>query len=301
MSENAADRDGASIIVTKLIMVFLGMFLVIFVITGVGYLGNAYYTARREALQLELAKQEAFTIGKSVGDFLRAELESERISQYEYNVLMAGADLEDDLEPPEEMDAATPLVVPPDKILPPPDTRISPADIAAMEGKAALIHTSMGTITVELYPELAPRTCKNFFYLVENGFYDGLYFHRSLPYNYIQAGSPTGMRGGSAGYWLNMEFNNVSPVPGTLVALSSQEAPQVSSEFMILLTDGSDHEGTITVFGRVIDGFNIAERIGDTRWDHRGYSWERTYIRKIEIVDAASVRPEEDFWATYGR
>jgi len=310
MSENAAERDTLGIMVVKLIMVMLGFLLLVLVITGVGYLGNAYYTALMETQEFELVKQEAFTRGQSVEDYLRTELAAERMSQELYDKFMGtlerqrtSAEQEAQVieRVPETAQPPASLAVPPEKILPPPDVDVSPTELAAMKGKAVLIHTTVGTIVVELYPEIAPRTCKNFLYLVENGFYDGLFFHRNQPHLYIQAGSPTGWRNGSAGYWLNMEYSQVVPAIGAVAALARQDAPQISSEFIIFVGDGSKFPGDVTVFGRVIDHFDVAEKIADTRWDQRGYSFERTYIRTVEIVDADSVRPEEDFWANYGK
>jgi hypothetical protein len=51
----------------------------------------------------------------------------------------------------------------------------------------------------------------------------------------------------------------------------------------------------------VIDRFDVAEKISDTRWDRNGYAFERTYIKKVDIVDVETVRPEVDFWEHYGK
>lgn len=308
MSEEASTRDTLSIMVTKLIMVMLGFVILILSLTGLGYLGNAYYTARRDAEQFEIIKQDAFTRGLSAEQYLKMQRNNEQMGEAAFERYMAtleserGAGGEDVVQnEPESAMPARPLAIPSEKILPPPDVDVTPADLEAMKGKAVLIHTTVGTIVVELYPQLAPRTCKNFLYLVENRFYDGLYFHRNQPGVYIQAGSPTGWRGASAGYWTDMEHTGSLPLVGTVAALPSVDDPKISSEFIMFVGSGTSYSGQVTVFGRVIDRFDVAEKIADTRFDQNGYSFERTYIRTMEIVDADSVRPEEDFWASYGK
>lgn len=311
MSEEASTRGALGIMVTKLIMVMLGFVILVLVLTGVGYLGNAYYTARRSSEQFEIIKQDAFTRGFSVEQYLELQRNNEQISEAAYLEYTAALKSEQGgggerpvEDEPESAMPATPLAVPSEKILPPPNVDITPMVFEAMMGKAVLIHTTVGTLVVELYPQLAPRTCKNFMYLVENHFYDGLYFHRTQPHAYVQAGSPTGWRGASAGYWIDMEQAQALPLIGTVAALPTADntgTPKISSEFTVFVGDGTNHTGQVTVFGRVIDRFNVAEKIAVTRHDQNGYSFERTYIRTMEIVDADSVRPEEDFWANYGK
>lgn len=171
-----------------------------------------------------------------------------------------------------------------------------------MSGKAALIHTTVGTMVFELYPERAPKTVKNFFYLAQKGFYEGLYFHRSVPGSFIEAGSPHGQRGGTPGYWMDMEFNGIKPLIGTIGMIPPPaEVPKTASEFAIFIATNDAFQDMATIFGRIIDRLNVAEKINDTWADKNGRPEERVYITKVEIVDLEKVKPEQDFWENYGK
>ncbi|MCD6405136.1 MAG: peptidylprolyl isomerase, partial [Planctomycetes bacterium] len=193
----------------------------------------------------------------------------------------------------------------PDQIvLPAPDLTITQAEIDAMQGKAAVIHTTVGSIVIEFRPQYAPQTVKNFIYLAKKGFYEGLYFYRVVPTAYIESGSPNGRRGGTAGYWFNMEMSSLPPVIGSIAMLpppAGKLIPKTSSEFVIFAHDAKEMEGTCSVFGRVIDRFDVAEKCADTWADKDAYATERTYITKVEIVDLKTVKPKKDFWKDYGK
>ncbi|MHC4714741.1 MAG: peptidylprolyl isomerase, partial [Planctomycetota bacterium] len=301
MSEQNSGSDSLSVIITKLVAVFLGFLVLVLVLVAIGFLGNAYYTARQESQELELIKQEAFVRRQTPEEYLGSELAAENITDEEFEKFMAALRSERidktvaghaaaaTVTPTDEAESAMPvipLIVPESKILPPPDFEVTPADMERLQGKAALIHTTLGTIVVELYTDLAPTIVKNFAYLVENEFYDGLYFHRSLPNTYVQSGSPTGFKGASAGYWFQGSSNDVYPFIGTIAAVPSVDGgDMISGEFVIFCRDGTAYEGQCIVFGRVIDRFDVAEKISDTRWDRNGYAFERTYIKKVDIVD----------------
>lgn len=319
MSNQAGQSDSLSIIVTKLVAVFLGFIILVLVLVAVGYLGNAYFTAQRESESLELIKQEAFVRREPPEEYLRRELAAERMTEEMFHKYMQL--LEEDrksrqeapgaaqaaVQPPSpgEAESAQPRslpTIPESKILPPPNLSLSGQDLERISGKAALIHTTLGTIVVELYAEVAPRVVANFVYLAEKDFYDGLYFHRTQPNSYVQGGSPTGVRGWSAGYWISPDNSNLFPYIGTIGALPYQEGEtEIGSEFVIFCRDASEYHGMCTVFGRVIDRFDVVEKITDTRWDMNGYAFERTYITNVEIVDVETVRPEEDFWENFGK
>ena len=114
--------------------------------------------------------------------------------------------------------------------------------------------------------EAAPRVVANFIYLAEKGFYDGLYFHRTKPNTYVQSGSPTGVRGQSTIYRISPDGSSLFPYIGTIGALPLQEGEaEVGGEFAIFLRDASEYEGMCTIFGRIIDRFNVVEKISDTR------------------------------------
>ncbi len=186
-------------------------------------------------------------------------------------------------------------------ILPPPPIEVSEADIAAMAGKAVVINTTLGSIPIEMLPEAAPETVKNFLFLVKNGFYNGLYFHRVLPGVCIQSGSPNGRRGGTAGYWMPMEHSEAFPVMGSICMLPGLEDDLVSSEFVIFTRAGDVFDNQVVPFGRILDRFDVAEKIADSIFDKDGYVSDHTYITSIDIVDRKDVAPAQDYWATYGK
>ncbi len=88
----------------------------------------------------------------------------------------------------------------------------------APAGKAptATIETTLGTITLEFWPEVAPGHVKNFTDLAKKGFYDGLMFHRVIPDFMIQGGCPQGTGTGGPGYQIKAEFNDRSHVRGVV-------------------------------------------------------------------------------------
>ncbi len=307
MTDHTTDRGTANSMIANLVVVFMGFWVLVLVLVSIGYFGDKYYSAGKLAKELDLLKQEAFAKGMNPRDFLRAELNGKKIEPQMYDYLIAILDAEGSAEGATDDQGRAEMTIPvallpiaAEKLLPPPDLTITEEDLDRMRGKAALIHTTLGTIVVELFPEHAPRICKNFIYLVESGFYDGLFFHRNLPALYIETGSPSGMRGGNAGYTFPKEFNSLPPLVGTIVALSppmgNPEKPVFASEFAILVGDGKEFASEVTVFGRVIDRINVAEKIADTYFDNNRYSFERTYVRTVRIVETASVRPQEDIW-----
>src|SRR5678816_1426404 len=85
----------------------------------------------------------------------------------------------------------------------------------------ATLHTSMGAIAVELFDEDAPKTVANFKKLAEDGFYNGVIFHRVIPDFMIQGGDPTGTGSGGPGYTFEDEFNDRSVERGALAMANS--------------------------------------------------------------------------------
>lgn len=127
----------------------------------------------------------------------------------------------------------------------------------------ASIETSRGIIRIRLYPEEAPKTVENFIKLANRGFYDGLRFHRVVPGFVIQGGDPNGTGSGGPGYTIPDEKNkNLKHLLGA-VAMAKTNAPNsAGSQFYIVIgKPAKDLDGKYTVFGQVIEGQRIAERI----------------------------------------
>lgn len=124
-----------------------------------------------------------------------------------------------------------------------------------------------GIIKVELYPEIAPNTVKNFIGLVQKGFYDGVIFHRVIPGFMIQGGDPEGTGTGGPGYRIKGEFsangfrNDPKHEKGVISMARAQHPDSAGSQFFIMVEDAPHLDGQYAAFGRVIEGIKEAERI----------------------------------------
>jgi cyclophilin family peptidyl-prolyl cis-trans isomerase len=137
------------------------------------------------------------------------------------------------------------------------------ADDAAVEGRIqAVLHTSCGAITLELDPALAPATVNSFVFLADEGYFDGTVSHRVVPGFVIQAGDPTATGLGGPGYPLPDEFPGPDHVyTRGMVAMANSGLPNSGgSQFFLVLADLS-LPPNFTVFGRVVDGFEVMDSI----------------------------------------
>ena len=130
----------------------------------------------------------------------------------------------------------------------------------------AQISTNMGDIEIELYAKQAPITVKNFAGLANQGFYDGLIFHRVIDNFMIQGGDPTGTgRGGNSIYGTTFEdeFDPTLKHDGAGVLSMANRGPNTNtSQFFITLVPTPHLNGRHTVFGRVISGLEVVMAIG---------------------------------------
>lgn len=140
------------------------------------------------------------------------------------------------------------------------------------EATTATITTNLGTITVELYPDSAPKTVENFTTHTENGYYDGLTFHRVIPDFMIQGGDPNGNGTGGESIW-GGQFadeidNSLQMKRGSLVMANAGPNTNGSQFFIVQKEDGTPWlEGRHTVFGKVIDGIEVVDRIANVETD----------------------------------
>ena len=125
----------------------------------------------------------------------------------------------------------------------------------------ATMRTSEGPIKIELFEEDAPQTVGNFKKLAGDGFYDGVIFHRVIKDFMIQGGDPDGTGMGGPGYTFDDEFNQHKVVRGAL-AMANAGPNTNGSQFFIVTTDEAPWlDGKHTVFGRVVDGMDVVDRI----------------------------------------
>jgi cyclophilin family peptidyl-prolyl cis-trans isomerase len=128
----------------------------------------------------------------------------------------------------------------------------------------ATMRTSEGPIEIELFEEDAPQTVGNFKKLASDGFYDGVIFHRIIRDFMIQGGDPTGTGTGGPGYSFDDEINDHKIVRGAL-AMANAGPNTNGSQFFIVTTDAAPWlDGKHTVFGRVVEGMDVVDKIEGT-------------------------------------
>jgi len=149
---------------------------------------------------------------------------------------------------------------------------------------SAVIRTSKGDITVDLYEDAAPITVNNFVHLAETGFYDGTIFHRVIDEFMIQGGDPTGTGTGNPGYSFEDEFNNYKLVRGSL-AMANSGPDTNGSQFFIVTAESTPWlDGKHTNFGRVTGGMSIVDEILKVETDPRDKPLEKITVDSIEII-----------------
>jgi len=148
----------------------------------------------------------------------------------------------------------------------------------------AILHTSEGDVSFELYPDDAPRTVENFTTLARDGFYDGLVFHRVIPDFMIQGGDPRGDGTGGPGYEFEDEFNDHRVERGAL-AMANAGPNTNGSQFFIVTADACPWlDGKHTVFGSLVSGHDVVDRISSVERDSRDRPVEPVVIESIELT-----------------
>jgi cyclophilin family peptidyl-prolyl cis-trans isomerase len=141
--------------------------------------------------------------------------------------------------------------------------------------------TNHGDIVLELFDEDAPETVANFRRLAEDGFYDGLIFHRVIPDFMIQGGCPQGTGTGGPGYTFKDEINEHKVVRGAL-AMANAGPNTNGSQFFIVTTESAPWlDGKHTVFGEVSDGMDVVDTIGTLPTDARDRPTQEARIDRL--------------------
>ena len=126
----------------------------------------------------------------------------------------------------------------------------------------ATVETDKGTIELELYPEHAPKTVNNFVALAQDGFYDGVTFHRVIPNFMVQGGDPTGTGTGGPGYNFEDEVKGNPLRHETGVISMANAGPNTNgSQFFITHAPQPHLDGRHTVFGKVTGGQDVVDAI----------------------------------------
>ena len=131
-----------------------------------------------------------------------------------------------------------------------------------------IIKTDFGSIKFSLLPDIAPETVRNFLELAKSGFYNGTLFHRVIPGFMIQGGDPNtknpdkSMWGqGGPGYNLKAEFSPRSHLRGIVSMARATDPDSAGSQFFIVTSDSTFLDKQYTVFGEVVEGMEVADKI----------------------------------------
>lgn len=154
-------------------------------------------------------------------------------------------------------------------------------------------------IEVGLAPDAAPNTVKNFLYLANQGFYDGLIFHRVINGFMIQGGCPEGSGMGGPGYCIKGEFAN-NGVRNPLrhkrgvISMARTSAPNsAGSQFFIMHQDGFFLDGDYAAFGEVVNGMDVVDEIATTATDRNDRPLQEQKIKHITIIDEGEIGEPE--------
>ncbi|KZM18843.1 Peptidylprolyl isomerase [Ascochyta rabiei] len=150
------------------------------------------------------------------------------------------------------------------------------------------LDTTIGLITVELYNDHAPKTCKNFATLAQRNYFNNLIFHRIIPNFMIQGGDPTGTgRGGESIYGEKFE-DEISPAlkhTGAGILSMANSGPNTNgSQFFITLAPTPWLDGKHTIFGRVKSGMQTVKKLGLVKTDREDKPVEEVKILKAYII-----------------
>jgi cyclophilin family peptidyl-prolyl cis-trans isomerase len=148
----------------------------------------------------------------------------------------------------------------------------------------ATLNTSKGTIEIALFDDDAPKTVKNFTDLAQQGFYDGLIFHRVIEGFMLQGGCPQGTGTGGPGYTFEDEFNDHRVVRGALAMANSGPNTNGSQFFIVTAEDCPWLDGKHTVFGEVHAGMDVVDAIDATPTDARDRPTTPVTIESVTIA-----------------
>ncbi len=148
-----------------------------------------------------------------------------------------------------------------------------------------------GIMKGELYPEIAPVTVENFEKLANEGFYDGLTFHRVIPGFMIQGGCPRGNGTGGPGYTIKGEFtmngfkNDLKHTKGVLSMARAMDPNSAGSQFFVMVADAPHLDGQYAAFGKVTEGMDTADFIVNVRRDWNDKPIMPQVIKTITVFE----------------
>lgn len=149
----------------------------------------------------------------------------------------------------------------------------------------------LGKMIATLDETIAPKTVANFLSLVDDGFYDGLIFHRVIPGFMIQGGCPLGTGTGGPGHTIEGEFsgngfnNPLKHTRGVLSMARAMDPNSAGSQFFVMVEDAPHLDGQYASFGQVIEGIEVADKIVNSKRNHMDKPLEDVVITSIKRID----------------
>lgn len=143
-----------------------------------------------------------------------------------------------------------------------------------------VFETNMGNIKIELFEKEMPVTAGNFKKLVEKGFYNGVIFHRVIPDFMIQGGDPTGTGMGGPGYTIKDEFTKNNHNSRGTISMANAGPNTGGSQFFINVVDNHYLDPMHPVFGKVVEGIEVADKISKVQRDRQDRPVSKVTIQK---------------------
>ena len=149
----------------------------------------------------------------------------------------------------------------------------------------------MGKIKIELDADAAPITVENFKELIEEGFYDGLIFHRVISGFMIQGGCPEGTGMGGPGHTIKGEFaangydNPIKHVRGVISMARAMDPDSAGSQFFIMHEDAPYLDGQYAAFGKVVEGMEVVDEIANSMTDYNDRPYTDVVMEKVYIEE----------------
>ena len=158
----------------------------------------------------------------------------------------------------------------------------------------------LGTMEIELFPAIAPNTVANFISLVQQGYYDGVIFHRVIPGFMIQGGDPTGTGSGGPGYSIRGEFsqngfeNDLKHIRGVISMARTSIPDSAGSQFFLMVEKAPHLDGAYAAFGQVVKGIEVADKIVNAERNRADRPLQDQKIVKVTVETFGVEYPEPE-------
>ena len=141
-------------------------------------------------------------------------------------------------------------------------TNCPPVTVSTNKQYLATLHTEKGDVVIQLFPNKAPFTVNSFLFLVKQGWYDNIKFHRVIPSLFAQTGDPSGTGKGNPGYYIVTEIDpSLKFTQPGMVAMVNSGPDTSGSQFFITYAPTSQFDGQYTIFGQVISGMDVLKQL----------------------------------------